>query len=39
LLGPGDAVKFRPVTSAEFSGIRLAVERNDFVPASTEIAA
>jgi inhibitor of KinA len=39
LLGPGDAVKFRPVTSAEFSGIRLAVERNDFVPTSTEIAA
>ena len=39
LLGPGDAVKFRPVTPEEFSGIRLAVERNDFVPTSTEIAA
>ncbi len=38
LLGPGDAVKFRLVTPEEFSGIRLAVERNDFVPTSTEIA-
>jgi inhibitor of KinA len=39
LLRPGDAVKFRPVTAEEFSGIRLAVERNDYVPESTEIAA
>jgi inhibitor of KinA len=39
LLGPGDAVKFRPVTPGEFSSIRLAVERNDYVPGSTEIAA
>lgn len=39
LLGPGDAVKFRPVTPEEFSGIRLAVERNDFVPTSTEMTA
>jgi inhibitor of KinA len=39
LLGPGDAVKFRPVTPEEFFGIRLAVERNDFVPTSKEFAA
>jgi len=39
LLGPGDGVKFRPVTADEFSRIRLAVERNDYVPGSTEIAA
>ena len=39
LLGPGDAVKFRAVTAAEFSRIRLAVERNDYVPGRTEIAA
>src|SRR5882672_2924815 len=39
LLGPGDAVKFRAVTAAEFSRIRLAVERNDYVPGHTEIAA
>ncbi len=39
LLRPGDAVKFRPVTASEFSRIRLAVERNDHVPESTEIAA
>ena len=39
LLGPGDAVKFRPVTEREFSRIRLAVERNDYIPASSEIAA
>ncbi|WP_291859432.1 5-oxoprolinase subunit PxpB [Bradyrhizobium sp.] len=39
LLGPGDAVKFRAVTEGEFSRIRLAVERNDYVPESTEIAA
>lgn len=37
LLGPGDAVKFRPVRSEEFSRIRLAVERNDYVPDSAEI--
>jgi KipI family sensor histidine kinase inhibitor len=39
LLGPGDAVKFRPVTPDEFARIRLAMERNDYVPSSTEIAA
>jgi KipI family sensor histidine kinase inhibitor len=39
LLGPGDAVKFRAVTAAEFSRIGLAVERNDYVPESAEIAA
>jgi inhibitor of KinA len=39
LLGPGDAVRFHPVTPGEFSRIRLAVERNDYVPDSTEIAA
>jgi KipI family sensor histidine kinase inhibitor len=39
LLGPGDGVKFRPVTADEFSRIRLAVERNDYAPDSTEIAA
>jgi inhibitor of KinA len=39
LLGPGDAVKFRPVTAEEFSRIRHAVERNDYVPESAEIAA
>jgi inhibitor of KinA len=39
LLGPGDAVKFRPVAAEEFSRIRLAVERNDYVPESAEIAA
>jgi inhibitor of KinA len=39
LLGPGDAVKFRGVPAAEFSRIRLAVERNDYVPGSAEIAA
>jgi inhibitor of KinA len=39
LLGPGDVVKFRPVTPDEFSSIRVAVERNDFAPSSTEIAA
>ena len=39
LLGPGDGVKFRPVTADEFSRIRLAVERNDYAPGSTEIAA
>jgi inhibitor of KinA len=38
LLGPGDAVKFRPVTPEEFSIIQLAVDRNDFVPTSMEIA-
>lgn len=39
LLEPGDAVKFRAVTASEFSRIKLAVERNDYVPNSTEIAA
>lgn len=39
LLGPGDAVKFRPLPAEEFSRIRLAVERNDYVPESTEIVA
>jgi inhibitor of KinA len=39
LLGPGDAVKFRPVTSAEFSEIRSAVARNAYLPDSKEIAA
>jgi len=39
LLGPGDAVKFRPVTTAEFSDIRRAVARNAYLPDSKEIAA
>lgn len=39
LLGPGDAVKFRPVTSAEFSDIRRSVARNAYLPGSKEIAA
>ena len=39
LLGPGDAVKFHSVTADEFSRIRLAVERNEYVPGSTEIVA
>jgi KipI family sensor histidine kinase inhibitor len=39
LLGPGDAVKFRPVTPAEFADIRRAVERNAYLPDSKEIAA
>lgn len=38
LLEPGDGVKFRPVTSGEFDRIRAAVDRNDYVPDSTEIA-
>jgi inhibitor of KinA len=37
LLGPGDALKFHPVTADEFSRIRRAVERNDYLPHSTEI--
>ena len=39
LLGPGDAVQFRPVTSAEFSDIRRAVARNAYQPNSKEITA
>ncbi len=39
LLGPGDAVKFNPVSPAEFERIRLAVQRDDYVPDSAEIAA
>ncbi len=39
LLEPGDAVKFRAVTESEFSRIKLAVERNDYVPDSTGFAA
>src|SRR5258705_4109007 len=39
LLGPGDGVKFPPITADEFSRLRLAVERNYYVPESTEIAA
>lgn len=39
LLGPGDAVKFEPVTAEKFSDIRLAVERHGFVPDNEEIAA
>jgi inhibitor of KinA len=39
LLEPGDGVKFRPVTSGEFDRIRTAVDRDDYVPGSTEIAA
>jgi inhibitor of KinA len=39
LLSPGDGVKFRPVGAAEFARIRRAVERNDYVADSTEIAA
>ncbi|MCP4618234.1 MAG: 5-oxoprolinase subunit PxpB [Bradyrhizobium sp.] len=38
LLGPGDAVRFRPVTSAEFADIRRAVARNAYLPDSKEIA-
>lgn len=39
LLGPGDAVKFRPVTPAEFTDIRRAVASNAYLPDSKEIAA
>jgi KipI family sensor histidine kinase inhibitor len=39
LLGPGDAVKFEPVTPEKFSDIRRATERGSFVPESEEIAA
>lgn len=39
LLSPGDRVKFRPVTPDEFARIRAAVDRNDYVPDSTELAA
>ena len=39
LLEPGDGVKFRPVPPAEYLRIRAAVERGDYVPDSTEIAA
>lgn len=39
LLGPGDGVKFEPVTSHEFDRIRKAVDRNDYVPDNTELAA
>ena len=39
LLGPGDAVKFEPVTPARFSEINAAVQRNGFVPDSEEILA
>jgi len=39
LLGPGDAVRFNPVAPAEFERIKLAVQRNDYVPDSVEIAA
>lgn len=38
LLGPGDGVKFRPVTPDEFARIRLAVDRNDYIPDSVELA-
>lgn len=38
LLGPGDGVKFRPVSSDEFARIRLAVDRNDYIPDSVELA-
>jgi inhibitor of KinA len=39
LLSPGDGVKFRSVTPDEFGRIRKAVERNDYVPDSMELAA
>ncbi len=39
LLSPGDAVKFLPVTSRQFADIKHAVERNDYVPESMELAA
>lgn len=39
LLGPGDAVKFNPVAPADFERIKLAVQRDDYVPDSSEIAA
>lgn len=39
LLGPGDGVKFEPVSPEEFDRIRKAVDRNDYVPDSTELAA
>lgn len=39
LLGPGDGVKFEPVSPEEFDRIRKAVDRNDYVPESTELAA
>ncbi|MEW6643443.1 MAG: 5-oxoprolinase subunit PxpB [Pseudomonadota bacterium] len=39
VLQAGDAVMFEPVAAAEFDRIKAAVARNDFVPASQEIAA
>jgi inhibitor of KinA len=39
LLEPGDGVKFRPVRPDEFVRIRTAVDRDDYVPDNTEIAA
>lgn len=39
LLEPGDGVKFRPVNPEEFIRIRTAVERENYVPSSTEMAA
>lgn len=39
LLGPGDAVKFRPVTPEKFLEIRRAVERNAYRPDRREISA
>ena len=39
LLGPGDGVKFEPISPEEFDRIRKAVDRNDYVPHSTELAA
>jgi KipI family sensor histidine kinase inhibitor len=39
LLSPGDAVKFVPVSAQQFVDIKHAVDRNGYVPASTEIAA
>jgi inhibitor of KinA len=38
LLGPGDAVRFHSVAASEFSRICTAVERDEYVPESTEIA-
>lgn len=37
LLDTGDGVRFEPVTPDEFARIRKAVDRNDYVPDSTEL--
>jgi len=39
LFAPGDAVEFEPIDAGTFARIRAAIERNDYRPASTELAA